>query len=300
MSRITSESLQTAGVESHELAALARQTRGGNFGGHGYGYEDHFAVARLIAAAVRWFEHGEDCLVTLSHPYCWVDDVVIEGEAHEAYAQLKTSPQETWGKDDGRLISQFRRQADICRARQVRRFSLEIVTPHEDRFRHFDTTMPPDLRTTTTTVLFPLETLGLRNDSSLTAALADLCADIPEPSVREHLLRATYGAYHWIRRSSNALTVSRLMTVVAADDSVPLRCSATVAEPALWDSARAALAVHLPGLLLRLAKGFLVYEYLDDERGFIARADSERSSRFLARIVARPPTTMDVFHQELP
>lgn len=96
-SRITYDSLATAGVTAEELAALARQARGGASGGRGYGYEDHFAVSCLIAASVAWFERGEDWVVTLGHACCWVDDVVVERPDAEQYAQLKTSPDETWG-----------------------------------------------------------------------------------------------------------------------------------------------------------------------------------------------------------
>jgi hypothetical protein len=298
--RITLDSLETAGVTADELAGLARQARGGASGSHGYGYEDHFAVACLIAASVAWFERGEDWVVTLGHPCCWVDDVVVERPDVEEYAQLKTSPDETWGREDGRLHRQFVRQAEVCHARGVGQFALSIVTPHEHRREHFSAAMPAELRDSTTAVLFRDRPLGWDRASPVANELAELCADAPDPSALELLLRAMYNAYHWIRRRGEALTSTRFTAALAADEHVPLRSDATVADAALWEVVSAGLAASLPGLRLRVTRGFVFYEYLEDERGTVARADSERTVRFLTRLAARMPTTMEEFHQELP
>ncbi|MBL8972994.1 MAG: hypothetical protein JNK56_20575 [Myxococcales bacterium] len=299
-SRITYDSLATAGVTAEELAALARQARGGASGRRGYGYEDHFAVSCLIAASVAWFERGEDWVVTLGHRCCWVDDVVVERPDAEQYAQLKTSPDETWGREDGRLRQQFRRQAEVCRARGVGEFALSIVTPHEDRRAHFESAMPVELRGTTTAVLFSDRPLGWDRGSPVAKDLEELCAGAPEPSMREQLLRAMYGAYHWMRQRGDVLTSSRFVAAIAADEHVPLRSDATVVDSALWAAVSEGLAARLPGLRLRLTRGFIFYEYVDDERGIVARADSERALRFLTRLAARSPATIDEFHQELP
>ncbi|MBA3550584.1 MAG: hypothetical protein H0T76_29260 [Nannocystis sp.] len=299
--RITRESLEAAGVGPEALAALARQTRGGAAGSGGFGYEDQFAIASLITHSVGWFERGEDCLLTVGHPHCWVDDVVVERTDSEEYSQLKTSPGETWGKDDGRLHKLFRLQVDVCRARRVREFRLQVVTPHEDRLHHFNTQMPESLRDSTRAVLFPDKALGWNGDGPVAKALGELCADQPEPSVRELLLRAITGAYHWMHQNgATAWKVSEVTAEVAKDERIPLRSAAHVANVALWEAATAALRGTLPNLRLRLTRGFLVYEYSDDERGLIARADSDLSTRFLARLAKRAPTTLEQFHEELP
>lgn len=299
--RITLESLKAAGVGREELDALARQTRGGAAGSGGFGYEDQFAIACLITHSVGWFERDEDCLLTVGHRYCWVDDVVLERADAEEYAQLKTSPSETWGKDEGRLAQQFRRQAAVCRSRGVGKFLLRVVTPHEEREQHFRTQMPDDLRDSTQALHFPDGALRWVGDGSIAWALAALCADEPEPSVREQLLRAMVAAYHWmLQTGARTWRVSAFTAEVARDARIPLRSAAAVADGALWEAVTSALHKSLPELRLRLNRGFLVYEYFDDERGLVARADSELTARFLARLAKRTPTTIEQFHEELP
>lgn len=298
---ITLESLKAAGVGPEELADLARQTRGGSAGSGGFGYEDQFAIACLITHSVEWFERNQECLLTVGHPYCWVDDIVAEWTGVEEYSQLKTSPTETWGKDDGRLSKLFRRQADVCRARGVGNFSLQVVTPHKDREHHFKTQMPGELRKRTRVLHFPEGPLHWVGDSPTALALAKLCADEPVPSAREQILRAMIGAYHWmLQRGATSLKVSEFTAEVARDARIPMRSAAEVVDRGLLETATGVLRTSLPDLRLKLTQGFLVYEYLDDERGLIARADSDLTARFLTRLAMRAPTTIDQFHQELP
>lgn len=298
---ITLESLKAAGVDSAELAELARQTRGGAAGSGGFGYEDQFAIACLITHSVGWFERSEDCLLTVGHPHCWVDDIVVERADAEEYAQLKTSPTETWGKDDGRLTRLFRRQADVCRARGVGKFSLQVVTPHKEREHHFNAQMPDELRGSTRALHFPAGPLRWVGDSPTALALAELCADEPQPSACEQILRAMIGAYHWMRQNRGAtLQVRELAAEAAKDARLPLRSAAEVEDKDLWEAATGALRKTLPELRLRLTRGFLVYEYFDDERGLIARADSALTTRLLTRLARRTPTSIEEFHEELP
>jgi hypothetical protein len=78
-------------------------------GATGLAYEEHFAVHRLLEAALERRLGGVREALT-SQAFCFVDDLVVRSGSRFEFCQLKKSARESWESSKGKLKHDFRRQ----------------------------------------------------------------------------------------------------------------------------------------------------------------------------------------------
>jgi hypothetical protein len=253
-----------------------------------------------MEAAIKWND-VDDAFGIKDEEFCPVDDVVIKRASSPQllFHQLKTSPNETWGRNGGKLTREFRLQRKICRKRGWD-CGLRIVTPHRDRAKHFEEKVPHGVKTWTEVVLFPAPERrsevwakgGFSED-----VIRKLCAHDPQSSsAREQIVVGFYNAwYDGPQDSQGFRQIEDALDHVKRRDCVPIRSSAS--PPSSWNSAKQILD-EIDDLKVQIQHGFAFWTHRFKEEP-IARCDTRTFERFVNRVISFEPSTFEQFYDEV-
>ncbi|MCQ2350647.1 MAG: hypothetical protein MJ003_01590 [Paludibacteraceae bacterium] len=112
---------------------LMHKHTGGVSNSRGNTYENYYVVKEILLLSLQYSKCLESVFLTQQKSDCFVDDLVIRNPDIRIYCQLKNQQSLTWssGKGDRTLLSDFKRQAELCR-KNGEVFKLRLVYSASD------------------------------------------------------------------------------------------------------------------------------------------------------------------------
>lgn len=281
------------------MSQLDREIGGSN-NRKGNRYEDAFAVARLIELTPRVIDDRVTVRIK-EQAGCHVDDFLIREAARQHYYQVKDDQQITWGRDHGKLATEFTSQKSDCDLRGEE-YSLTIVVSEDHRKESLDKDMPATLIEKVTVLHFPRvrRPSELQQRPALQHALRRLTASRePGPSHLQEVVEGFHLA--WVECDLDAEGYGNLEGMVAWLLVRPLRIRRPL--PASfapnWVQCEAILSA-IPGLEFHIDRGYFEWFRRPVESGLTVRCDDPAFQRFVDRVVDTPPVTFEEFERLLP
>lgn len=280
----------------------AQRKIGGDNNKKGNRYEDAFAVFRLIQLAPRVARDG--IAVTVQEQAgCPVDDFLFREGATRHYYQLKDDLQITWGLRDEKLKKEYVAQKAAC-DEQGGEYTLTVVVSHAHRKASLDENVPDELKDAVAVLHFP----AVRRPSELVRH-----PDLREPLVRVSASRAPGGellraivegfTLAWIEAEPDGEGVCDLGRMIQFLRDRP-SCRVCRPLPAVvhaeWVRFLEVLAA-VPDLSWHVDGGHFEWSLPPREAGlFTDPCDSDGFRRFVDRVLAAQPRTVDDFEGLLP
>ena len=281
------------------MSQLDREIGGSN-NRKGNRYEDAFAVARLLELTPRVIDDRVTVRIK-EQAGCQVDDFLIREAARHHYYQLKDDQAITWGRDEGKLATEFTAQKSDCDLRGED-YSLTIVVSEEHRKESLDKHMPAALVGAVTVLHFPRvrrpSELGHRPE--LQHVLRMLAASRePGPSHLQEVVEGFHLA--WVECDLDSEGYGNLEGIIGWLLVRPLRIRRPL--PAAfqpnWEQFRGILSA-IPGLEWYIDRGYFEWFRRPLESGLSVRCDDPAFQRFVDRVVITAPVTFDDFESLLP